>query len=128
MIVEYVRYVVPEKECDAFERAQRRAQKSLDSSPHCLGYELTRCAESASYYVLRIEWDSVDGHREGFRSSPEFPAFIAALRPFAYFIVEMRHYEPTSVRSRRRAGDDASAVSRRVRRSRQGPVEEKARP
>jgi hypothetical protein len=46
---------------------------------------------------LRIEWDSVDGHMQGFRSSPEFRTFFAAIRPYIGDIQEMRHYEKTAV-------------------------------
>jgi len=44
-------------------------------------------------YILRIEWDSEEGHLQGFRSSPEFKAFFAAVQPFVKDIDEMRHYE-----------------------------------
>jgi hypothetical protein len=34
---------------------------------------------------------------EGFRKSPEFRGFFAAIGPFVKQIVEMRHYEATGV-------------------------------
>jgi hypothetical protein len=45
-------------------------------------------------YIRRIEWDSLDGHERGFRSSPEFGRFFQAVRPFVADIKEMKHYEP----------------------------------
>ena len=33
-------------------------------------------------FILRIEWTSADGHMQGFRKSPQFPPFLAAIRPF----------------------------------------------
>jgi quinol monooxygenase YgiN len=101
MIVEYVRYTIPAERRDAFEAGYGVAAPALDASPHCLSYELTRCAEDPTQYVLRIEWDSAEGHMQGFRRSPEFRTFFAAVRPFVGDIAEMRHYEPTAVRGRR---------------------------
>lgn len=101
MIVEYVRYAIPEERREAFERGYGEAQAALAASPHCLAYELSRCAEDPSRYTLRIEWDSAEGHMRGFRGSPEFRVFLAAVRPFVGEIEEMRHYEPTAVRWRR---------------------------
>lgn len=111
MIVEYIRYTIPADRRGAFERAYADAQPVLDASPHCLGYELSRCAEDASQYVLRIEWDSAEGHMQGFRKSPEFRTFFAAVRPFVNDIQEMRHYELTPVRRHKdeRTGGPAEA-------------------
>jgi hypothetical protein len=42
------------------------------------------------------EWDSADGHLRGFRGSPQFAGFFAAVRPYVDRIEEMRHYEVKS--------------------------------
>jgi quinol monooxygenase YgiN len=98
MLVEYTRYqLAPERQV-AFEEAYGKAQTALQASPHCLAYELTRCVEEPGCYILRIEWDSLEGHLQGFRTSAEFQPFLAAVRPFIPDIQEMRHYEVTSVR------------------------------
>jgi len=96
MIVEYIRYKVADS--DGLVRAYQLAAQSLEASVHCLGFELSRCSESATEFTLRIEWDSADGHLKGFRSSPEFRSFFAAIQPFVKDIQEMRHYELTDVR------------------------------
>ena len=105
MIVEYVRYTIPEGRGEAFVQAYAEASAPLTASAHCLAYELSVCAEDPGSYVLRIEWDSAEGHMQGFRRSPEFGAFFAAIRPFVGDITEMRHYEPTAVRGRREPVD-----------------------
>jgi quinol monooxygenase YgiN len=97
MIVEYIRYAIPEERSEAFVAAYRRAEGPLQQSRHCLGYELTRCTEDRQAFTLRIEWDSLAGHLEGFRKSPEFQAFLVEIRPYIGDIAEMRHYEPTEV-------------------------------
>jgi quinol monooxygenase YgiN len=108
MIIEYIRYKLnaqpttseeggAEGVAGAFEAAYRAASPSLDASPRCLGYELSRCVEEPSRYILRIEWDSVEGHMAGFRRSPEFAPFLAAIKPYISQIEEMQHYSLTSV-------------------------------
>ena len=99
MVIEYIRYRIPEDQREAFAAAYGEAQRPLRASSHCLAYELSRCVEEPACYVLRIEWDSVEGHMEGFRRSEEFRAFFQHIRPFVGQIEEMRHYAVTSVAS-----------------------------
>lgn len=97
VIVEYIRYRINDDRGRAFEDGYATAQAALRSSPHCLGWELSRCAEDPTQYILRIEWDSAEGHLQGFRRGSDFPAFFAAIRPFVGDIQEMRPYERTGV-------------------------------
>jgi quinol monooxygenase YgiN len=99
MIVEYIRYEIAD--ADAFLRGYEAARASLDASSHCLAYELSRCTEEPKSFILRIEWDSVEGHMQGFRKSPEFATFLAAVRPFIGDIHEMRHHAVTSLAARK---------------------------
>ena len=43
--------------------------------------------------MVRIEWDSAEGHMSGFRASPEFKTFFEAVGPFVSDIEEMKHYD-----------------------------------
>jgi quinol monooxygenase YgiN len=100
VIVEYIRYRLPEGAAAAFVAAYANAAKVLDDSPHCLAYELSRCVDEPAVFMLRIEWDSASGPMDGFRKSPGFRDFFGAIRPYVANIEEMRHYEATAVRSR----------------------------
>ena len=93
MIVEYIRYTIPADRAAAFERDYAEASVPLAASPHCEGFELSRCVEAPDSYILRIEWDSVEGHMQGFRNSTEFRQFFQSIRPYVGDIAEMRHYE-----------------------------------
>src|SRR5919106_7070616 len=99
MIAEYIRYTIDEQRREAFEAAYEIAARALADSPHCVGYELSRCVEDPGAYILRIEWDSAEGHLEGFRKSEQFGTFLGHVRPYLDDIEEMRHYELTAVRS-----------------------------
>ena len=104
MIVEYIRYKIESERQKEFEDAYEQVGRSLSDSPHCIQYELSHCVEESKNYVLRIEWDSQNGHLKGFRTSPEFQTFLEAVRPFFNDIEEMNHYEVTKVmRSRGRS-------------------------
>lgn len=92
MVIEYIRYRITDRG-EQFERAYAEAGKSLDASAHCLAYEVSRGVEEAESYIVRIDWDSLEGHEQGFRQSPEFRAFFASVQPFVSEIEEMRHYE-----------------------------------
>jgi quinol monooxygenase YgiN len=95
MVVEYIRYNIDDERSEAFEQAYRQASEALDASEHCERYEVSRCSEEPSAHVVRIEWDSQEGHIAGFRQSPEFRRFFQAIGPFVNDIEEMRHYEVT---------------------------------
>lgn len=106
MVVEYIRYRIPDEQRAEFEDAYARAGAVLAASPQCIDYELARCDEEPGSYILRISWTSRQGHLEGFRSGPTFGAFFAEIRPYVPAIEEMRHYERTAV-----AGAGAAAES-----------------
>src|SRR5450432_1144719 len=98
MIVEYIRYTIEAARAPEFLSAYETAAKSLRESKHCLGYELSQCTEARESFTLRIQWDSEEGHIKGFRTSPEFTPFLAAIQPFIKDIGEMRHYELLPIR------------------------------
>jgi quinol monooxygenase YgiN len=97
VIVEYIRYTIGAERADAFVSAYQTAAASLCESPACLAFELSRCTEAPDSFILRIEWESIEAHLEGFRRSPPFKAFFAAIQPYLGDITEMRHYQVTPV-------------------------------
>jgi len=101
MIVEYIRYEIPAEHAAAFKTAYSDAQSALEASTHCRAWEVTQCVEEPTMWTVRLEWDSVDGHMQGFRKSPEFRTFFAAVRPYVSNIQEMRHYEESGIAHRK---------------------------
>ena len=97
-VVEYIRYRVAKEDADAFVDAYRAAVLPLAASPHCLGYDLSRCAEQPELFILRIRWASIDDHLQKFRSSQQFREFFALIRDFMPQIEEMQHYHPLMAR------------------------------
>lgn len=93
MVVEYTRYKIDVPRRSDFEKAYAGGASALFASTHCLAYELSHCTEDPGHYILRIEWDSEEGHLKGFRSSPEFKTFFGLVQPFVKDIEEMWHYD-----------------------------------
>lgn len=104
MVVEYIRYRVGADRHEEFQRAYAEAGAPLAASSHCLRYEVARGVEEPDSYIVRIEWDSLDGHERGFRHSPEFRRFFASVQPFVHEIEEMRHYESLLAGDAERSG------------------------
>jgi heme-degrading monooxygenase HmoA len=96
MIVEYIRYKIEPSRADEFTDAYRRAGALLDASPHCERWEAARCVDEPDKQIVRIEWDSVEGHLQGFRQSADFKPFLDATGPFFNDIEEMTHYQVTA--------------------------------
>jgi heme-degrading monooxygenase HmoA len=72
--VEYIRYTIDDARAEAFEQGYRQAAEALESSEHCERYEVSRCSADPIQHVVRIEWDSEQRHRSGFRQSPSSAA------------------------------------------------------
>jgi hemoglobin len=101
MIGEYIRYSVPAERAEDFASAWSEAQQVLREAPQCERYEVSRGVEKPENFVVRIEWTSLEDHEHDFRGSAAFGQFLAAVKPFFEQIEEMRHYQPTAVRSTR---------------------------
>ncbi|AUX44245.1 hypothetical protein SOCE26_057090 [Sorangium cellulosum] len=97
MIIEYIRYTIPAEQEQAFLSAYRDAAAELRGSENCLDYEISRCVEEPTSFIVRIRWDSLEGHLQGFRKAEAFPSFFGKVRPFYERIQEMRHYTLTDV-------------------------------
>jgi quinol monooxygenase YgiN len=93
MIVEYIRYKLQPEQFAAFEEAYINAEEVLNQSPNFLGYEITKGSDEPNNYIVRIHWDSVEGHLSGFRKGAAFPPFYQLVKPFFNNIEEMKHYD-----------------------------------
>ncbi len=93
MIIEYIRYTLTAHSPAELVAAYDKAGRYLVKSPECLGFELAQCIEDANSFILRIQWTSADDHLKGFRQGPQFPPFLAEIKPFISEITEMRHYQ-----------------------------------
>ncbi len=63
--------VHPGEEAD-FESAFEQARPLISSQPGFRNLSLSRSTESPNLYLLLVEWDSIEAHTEGFRTSDEY--------------------------------------------------------
>jgi heme-degrading monooxygenase HmoA len=101
MATEIIRYRINAENAQAFETAYQKAEPILQGSRHCLGYRLLRGYEEPENWILIIEWDSLEGHEQGFRKEPSFREFFALVKPFFNDIQEMKHYAATRTKWQR---------------------------
>jgi heme-degrading monooxygenase HmoA len=72
--------VVPGQE-DAFAAAYLQGHPILAGTPGCRSVRMTRGIESASRFVLLVEWDSVAAHEDNFRATERFEQWRALIGP-----------------------------------------------
>ncbi len=113
MVVEYIRYTVPVGQAQGFERAYAQAGHVLDADPHCLRWEVTRGVEEPEHFVVRIEWDSIEGHEQGFRTSAGFREFFAAVRREWGFVINQESSTGTGLSGQL----DGASLERNARRA-----------
>jgi quinol monooxygenase YgiN len=92
MVVEIIRYDIAPESAQHFITAYTEAGTYLNRSTHCLSYEVIKGIEVTNHFIVRIEWDSMEGHMQGFRTSSDFQHFFALVKPFFNAILEMKHY------------------------------------
>ncbi|HLL68529.1 MAG TPA: antibiotic biosynthesis monooxygenase [Micromonosporaceae bacterium] len=73
--------VLAGREAD-FAAAYAEAYPIVASTPGCRSVRMTRGVESASRFVLLIEWDSVDAHLDNFRATERFARWRALIGPY----------------------------------------------
>jgi quinol monooxygenase YgiN len=109
VVIEIIRYEVPTARAQEFSDAYARAARVLDADEHCLAYEVVQGVEEPANWIVRIEWDSLEGHEQGFRKAPHFRVFFAEVRPFFSEIREMEHYDARLASARRQDGPSTSS-------------------
>ncbi len=73
--------VIPSQE-SAFEAAFRRAAPILTGARGYITHELRRSIEHTSSYILLVQWQTLEDHTVGFRTSPQYQEWKALLHHF----------------------------------------------
>jgi heme-degrading monooxygenase HmoA len=75
-----------------FEESFADAQRIIRSMRGYLSHELKRCVEQPSRYVLLVNWQRIEDHTEGFRSSPEYQEWRKLLHHYYDPPPQVAHY------------------------------------
>ena len=84
--------VIPGRE-DAFVEAMDAAKALIAGSPGFVSLRVERCLERPSTFLLLVEWERLDDHTEGFRGSPAYEEWRAALHHFYDPFPVVEHFE-----------------------------------
>jgi heme-degrading monooxygenase HmoA len=93
MILEHAVLDVAPGSSAQFEGAFAQAKPIISASAGFRSLRLERCLEQPDRYVLLVEWDSVEAHEEGFRTSPAFEEWRRLLHHFYPSRPSVQHFE-----------------------------------
>jgi heme-degrading monooxygenase HmoA len=93
MILEHVLLrIVAGREAE-FEDAFAEAVPIISARHGFRTLRLARCVEDRGRYLLEVEWDRLEDHTVGFRTSPEYQQWKALLHHFYDPFPTVEHYE-----------------------------------
>ena len=76
----------------SFEAAFEKAQQIIRSMPGYLSHQLQRCLENKGRYLLLVNWERLEDHTEGFRTSPQYQQWRQLLHHFYDPFPDVEHY------------------------------------
>ncbi|MEX6430279.1 MAG: antibiotic biosynthesis monooxygenase family protein [Ferrimicrobium sp.] len=82
MVIELATFHITQGQETAFHRAYLAARPHLAQSPGCRRADLRRVQEDASTFVLLVEWERIEDHLDGFRTSNAYIEWRRLLSPF----------------------------------------------
>ena len=82
MIVQHSILRIRQGVSDGFEAALRDAVPLIAASPGFRGIEVRPACETAGFYLLRVFWDDIASHRDGFQKSERYQRVRDLLLPF----------------------------------------------
>ena len=78
---------------EAFEASFAQAKEIIAGMPGFGRLTLSRCVERTSTYLLLVEWDRLEDHTEGFRTSPDYQRWRELLHHFYDPFPVVEHYQ-----------------------------------
>ena len=82
MIVQHAMLRIRQGSSDSFEATLRDAIPLIAASPGFRGIEVRPASETVGFYLLRVLWDDIASHRDGFLKSDRFGQWRELLQPF----------------------------------------------
>jgi heme-degrading monooxygenase HmoA len=84
--------IIPGKEAE-FEAAFRDASAIISSMAGYVSHQLQHCVENESRYILLVNWQTLEAHTIGFRTSPQYQEWKKLLHHFYSPFPTVEHYE-----------------------------------
>jgi heme-degrading monooxygenase HmoA len=84
--------VIPGQEAEFIETMDR-AKAIIAASPGFISLRVARCLERPSSFLLLVEWETLEAHTEGFRTSTAFGEWRGLLHHFYDAAPVVEHFE-----------------------------------
>ena len=94
MITEHTLLDVTAGHEEEFVVSMERAKAIIAASPGFVSLSVERCVERPSCFLLLVEWERLEDHTEGFRGSPAYQDWRAALHHFYDPFPVVEHLAP----------------------------------
>lgn len=94
MIIQHARIAVSPSQRGEFEAALARVAAVVRQAAGFCWTEFHRSVENPDSYCIRIGWESVSHHVDGFRGSPLFAQWRAAIDPYFAQPPVVEHFRP----------------------------------
>jgi heme-degrading monooxygenase HmoA len=92
MIVEHAILNIRKGQSKDFEAALEKARALIEATEGYQRMEVRPCIETKERYLLLVWWSSVEAHTHGFRGSPRYDEWRAALHHFFEPFPTVQHY------------------------------------
>ena len=92
MILEHAILNIRKGQSREFEAAREKARPLIEATQGFQRMEIRPCVETSDRYLLLVWWSSVEAHTVGFRQSPRFEEWRAALHHFYEPFPTVQHY------------------------------------
>jgi len=76
-----------------FEKAFLEAQVIISGMSGYISHQLQKCLEKNNRYLLLVNWQTLEDHTIGFRTSSEYEKWRGLLHHFYEPFPEVEHYE-----------------------------------
>lgn len=92
MILEAATFEITQGSEPAFEAGVRQAAPLFREAKGCRSMKVRRSIERPGVYMLFVEWETLEDHTEGFRSSEAFARWRALVGPCFASVPEVEHF------------------------------------
>ena len=97
MILEHAILDVKPGESPAFLEALKEALPLISATPGFIGLEVRPCLETANRFVLLVQWETLEAHTVGFRTTERYKEWRALLHHFYDPFPVVEHYGDAAV-------------------------------
>jgi heme-degrading monooxygenase HmoA len=92
MVLEVAILNIKEGLSEVFEQSFSKASLIISSMKGYISHQLKKCIEHENQYILLVQWETLEDHEIGFRTSQEYHDWKSLLHHFYEPFPEVLHY------------------------------------